>query len=78
VFQSAYHTSENLLICAPTGAGKTNVAMLTVLHEVSQHFLHGILQVILSSISPPSLAPPAAKHHREHGASLTLLYLTLR
>lgn len=45
VFPSAYRSSENLLICAPTGAGKTNVAMLAVLHEISQHFVHGILQV---------------------------------
>ena len=30
VFQMAFHSQENLLICAPTGAGKTNVAMLTV------------------------------------------------
>jgi len=30
VFETAFHTSDNLLICAPTGAGKTNVAMLTV------------------------------------------------
>nr|XP_032829466.1 activating signal cointegrator 1 complex subunit 3 [Petromyzon marinus] len=37
VFETAYHTNENLLICAPTGAGKTNVAMLTVLREVRQH-----------------------------------------
>lgn len=31
VFGAAYHTSQNLLICAPTGAGKTNIAMLTIL-----------------------------------------------
>jgi len=31
VFEAAFKTQENLLICAPTGAGKTNVAMLTVL-----------------------------------------------
>jgi len=30
VFEAAFHSSENLLICAPTGAGKTNVAMLAV------------------------------------------------
>ena len=30
-FEAAFNTQENLLICAPTGAGKTNVAMLTVL-----------------------------------------------
>ncbi|PAA64041.1 hypothetical protein BOX15_Mlig030796g1, partial [Macrostomum lignano] len=37
VFDSAYKTNENLLICAPTGAGKTNIAMLTVLHEIKQN-----------------------------------------
>ena len=28
------NSAENILMCAPTGAGKTNVAMLTMLHEV--------------------------------------------
>uniref|UniRef100_A0AAQ5X6T8 Activating signal cointegrator 1 complex subunit 3 n=1 Tax=Amphiprion ocellaris TaxID=80972 RepID=A0AAQ5X6T8_AMPOC len=41
VFQTAYNTNENLLICAPTGAGKTNIAMLTVLHEIRQHLHPG-------------------------------------
>ncbi|CAL7941276.1 unnamed protein product [Xylocopa violacea] len=43
VFDAAYHTNENLLICAPTGAGKTNVAMLTVVHQLKQHIEHGQL-----------------------------------
>jgi activating signal cointegrator complex subunit 3 len=30
VFEAAFKRHDNLLICAPTGAGKTNVAMLTV------------------------------------------------
>ena len=34
VSQTALYTSENILMCAPTGAGKTNVAMLTILQEV--------------------------------------------
>uniref|UniRef100_A0A672FSE4 Activating signal cointegrator 1 complex subunit 3 n=1 Tax=Salarias fasciatus TaxID=181472 RepID=A0A672FSE4_SALFA len=41
VFETAYNTNENLLICAPTGAGKTNIAMLTVLHEIRQHLQPG-------------------------------------
>ena len=44
VFESAYHTNENLLICAPTGAGKTNIAMLTVLHELKQHLEQGVIK----------------------------------
>ena len=38
LFNAAFTSSENLLLCAPTGAGKTNVAMLTILNEVSKHF----------------------------------------
>ncbi|KAL7542850.1 hypothetical protein ACHAXR_012148 [Thalassiosira sp. AJA248-18] len=34
VFDAAYNTRENLLICAPTGAGKTNVAMLAVVSHL--------------------------------------------
>lgn len=32
----AYGTNENMLICAPTGAGKTDVAMLAILNTISQ------------------------------------------
>ena len=41
VFDAAYNTNENLLISAPTGAGKTNIAMLTILREIKQNKLHG-------------------------------------
>jgi len=37
VFETAYFTNNNLLICAPTGAGKTNVAMTTVVREIETH-----------------------------------------
>lgn len=37
VFDQAYKTKENMLICAPTGAGKTNIAMLTVLKTIRDH-----------------------------------------
>ncbi|XP_071801677.1 activating signal cointegrator 1 complex subunit 3-like [Asterias amurensis] len=44
VFETAYYSNENLLICAPTGAGKTNIAMLTILHEVKQHIQQGVIK----------------------------------
>ena len=33
----AINSDDNLLLCAPTGAGKTNVALLCILREVSKH-----------------------------------------
>uniref|UniRef100_A0A914XKB1 Activating signal cointegrator 1 complex subunit 3 n=1 Tax=Plectus sambesii TaxID=2011161 RepID=A0A914XKB1_9BILA len=41
VYGQAYGTNENLLICAPTGAGKTNIAMLTVLRTIKDHTVNG-------------------------------------
>ncbi|EDR01243.1 uncharacterized protein LACBIDRAFT_240054 [Laccaria bicolor S238N-H82] len=37
VFPIAFGTDEPILLCAPTGAGKTNVAMLTILNELAKH-----------------------------------------
>ncbi|KAJ2988581.1 hypothetical protein NUW58_g3896 [Xylaria curta] len=37
VHQVAYKSSENMLICAPTGAGKTDAAMLTILQTIGQY-----------------------------------------
>ena len=37
VYETAYKTNENMLVCAPTGAGKTNIAMLSILHEIKKH-----------------------------------------
>jgi len=34
---TALKTSENILLCAPTGAGKTNVAMMTILNILGQY-----------------------------------------
>jgi pre-mRNA-splicing helicase BRR2 len=33
----AFNNDDNMLICAPTGSGKTNVAMLTMLREIGKH-----------------------------------------
>ncbi|KAF7338196.1 putative ATP dependent RNA helicase [Mycena venus] len=37
VFPIAFGTDEPILLCAPTGAGKTNVAMLTILNELGKY-----------------------------------------
>ncbi|KAK6341694.1 hypothetical protein TWF696_008762 [Orbilia brochopaga] len=37
VYPVAYQTNENMLICAPTGAGKTDAAMLTILHTIGKN-----------------------------------------
>ncbi|KAF9474450.1 Sec63-domain-containing protein [Pholiota conissans] len=37
LFPIAFGTDEPILLCAPTGAGKTNVAMLTILNELGKH-----------------------------------------
>jgi pre-mRNA-splicing helicase BRR2 len=36
-YDSAFNDDGNMLICAPTGSGKTNVAMLTMLREIGKH-----------------------------------------
>ncbi|GFG05046.1 putative helicase mug81 [Aspergillus udagawae] len=37
LYDVAYKTSENMLICAPTGAGKTDAAMLTILNTIGKN-----------------------------------------
>ena len=37
IFPAAFKSNVNLLVCAPTGAGKTNIAMLAVLRECGAH-----------------------------------------
>ncbi|KAF9426913.1 hypothetical protein BGZ94_005813 [Podila epigama] len=37
VYPVAYGSNENILMCAPTGAGKTDVSLLTILRTLYQH-----------------------------------------
>uniref|UniRef100_A0A8C1M3S3 Activating signal cointegrator 1 complex subunit 3 n=1 Tax=Cyprinus carpio TaxID=7962 RepID=A0A8C1M3S3_CYPCA len=37
LFKTTMETDENLLVCAPTGAGKTNVALMAMLREIGKH-----------------------------------------
>jgi len=36
LYPTAFGSNENLLVCAPTGAGKTNIALLTIMQVLSQ------------------------------------------
>lgn len=44
IYPTAFSSNENMLVCAPTGAGKTNIAMLAVLREVGANMDQGIIQ----------------------------------
>ncbi|KAK4881295.1 hypothetical protein RN001_004614 [Aquatica leii] len=37
LYKRALDSDENLLLCAPTGAGKTNVALLCMMREIGKH-----------------------------------------
>lgn len=43
IFSTAFHTSQNMLVCAPTGAGKTVCALLVMLRCIGDHFQNGML-----------------------------------
>jgi antiviral helicase SLH1 len=46
VYQVAYKSNENMLICAPTGAGKTDAAMLTILQTIGQYLTPNPIETI--------------------------------
>lgn len=37
LWRAALETDENMLVCAPTGSGKTNVALLAMMREIGKH-----------------------------------------
>lgn len=63
LYPVAYHTSENMLICAPTGAGKTDAAMLTILHAISKN------------IEPNPMDEPDAQDFVVHTNAFKIVYV---
>uniref|UniRef100_A0A0E0P155 RNA helicase n=1 Tax=Oryza rufipogon TaxID=4529 RepID=A0A0E0P155_ORYRU len=41
VYDTALFKPDNIILCAPTGAGKTNVAVLTILQQIGLHMKDG-------------------------------------
>ena len=43
IYPTAFGSNENILVSAPTGAGKTNIAMIAVLREVGANMAGGMI-----------------------------------
>ncbi|KAJ3033781.1 DEIH-box ATPase [Rhizophlyctis rosea] len=60
VYPIAFGSDENMLLCAPTGAGKTNCAMLTILREVGKNMDEATGQINLDKFKIIYIAPMKA------------------
>jgi antiviral helicase SLH1 len=63
VYPIAYQSSENMLICAPTGAGKTDAAMLTILNTIAKN------------IEPNPIDEPDASDFAVHTDDFKIVYV---
>jgi pre-mRNA-splicing helicase BRR2 len=59
VYETAFEKAENMLVCAPTGAGKTNVALLAMLQVIGR-YINSRGEVDLSKFKIVYLAPMKA------------------
>lgn len=74
IYPKAFESDENLLLCAPTGAGKTNVAMLSVLRMIANHRNADTGRLDLKSFKAVYVAPLKAlvsEQRREFQRRLT-------
>ncbi|KAL8824065.1 MAG: hypothetical protein Q9191_005324 [Dirinaria sp. TL-2023a] len=56
-FPTAFNDDGNMLICAPTGSGKTNVAMLTILREIGKNRNPQTGEIMLDDFKIVYIAP---------------------
>ena len=56
-YPSAFNGDGNMLVCAPTGSGKTNVAMLTMLREIGKHRNPDTGEIMLDDFKIIYIAP---------------------
>ncbi|RKO96183.1 P-loop containing nucleoside triphosphate hydrolase protein, partial [Caulochytrium protostelioides] len=60
VFPTAFQSDANMLLCAPTGAGKTNCAVLTILRELEKQRHPRTGQLMLDQLKIVYVAPMKA------------------
>ncbi|WEW58444.1 Pre-mRNA-splicing helicase BRR2 [Emydomyces testavorans] len=56
-FPMAFHGDGNILVCAPTGSGKTNVAMLALLREIGKNRNPDTGEIMLDDFKIVYIAP---------------------
>ena len=56
-YPAAFEDDGNLLICAPTGSGKTNVGMLAILREIGKHRNPDTGEIMLDNFKIVYIAP---------------------
>ncbi|KAL8940771.1 MAG: hypothetical protein Q9211_002114 [Gyalolechia sp. 1 TL-2023] len=56
-FPTAFENDGNMLVCAPTGSGKTNVAMLAMLREIGKHRNESSGEIMLDDFKIVYIAP---------------------
>ena len=66
-YPTAFNDDDNMLICAPTGSGKTNVAMLTMLREIGKHRNPETGEIMLDDFKIIYVAPLKALVHEQAG-----------
>ena len=66
-FPTAFNDDNNMLICAPTGSGKTNVAMLTMLREIGKNRNPESGEIMLDDFKIIYIAPLKALVHEQAG-----------
>ncbi|KAI0244580.1 Pre-mRNA-splicing helicase BRR2 [Massospora cicadina] len=60
VYPCAFKRDENVLLCAPTGAGKTNCAMLCILREIGKYYREETKSVDVDAFKLVYIAPMKA------------------
>lgn len=66
-FPAAFNDDGNMLICAPTGSGKTNVAMLAMLREIGKHRNADTGEIMLDNLKIIYIAPLKALVREQAG-----------